>query len=340
MLAAEMLDKSGQSVPGPHEPATPHRVAMLIYPDAQILDITGPLEVFARCARWLSEQRSFRVPAYSVELIAGVAGRVRTSGGLELIARRSWRDLDEADTLLVTGGIGFQAACEDPALLSWLAGQATRTPRIGSICTGAMLLAAAGLLKGRTATTHWAYLDLLAQRAPGCEIDRESIYVESGHVYTSAGVTAGIDLALALVERDWGKATSVAVAEALVVYRRRTANMSQRSRFIEAERRDDQFGALQLWILDHLDEDLSVERMAAVAAMSPRNFSRRFKARIGTAPVEYVARVRLEEACRRIEGGAPSLKLVARQCGFADEQNLRRAFQRYLGTLPQSYRGA
>lgn len=319
--------------------SAPHRVVMLVYPDAQMLDIAGPLEVFARSARWLAERWGRTTPAYTVELVAGDAGPVTLSNGLAVLASRAYRDLDAADTLLVTGGIGWQRAGEDRALLDWLAAQARQVPRVGSICTGALVLAAAGLLDDREATTHWQYLDRLAELAPRCRVDRESIYVRSGDLYTSAGVTAGIDLALALVEQDWGRTTAVAVAQELVVYRRRSANQAQLSRFLEAERRDDRFGQLQLWVLDHLDQHLPVERLAGVVAMSPRHFSRQFKTAMGMTPADYVTRLRVEEACRRMESGAGQLKDVARQCGFADEQALRRAFRRWLGVVPARLRG-
>ncbi len=312
---------------------------MFIYPDAQILDVAGPMEVFARTSRWLGDRWGFATPAYSVELIAATEGPVTTSSGLELMARRSHEAAGDFDTLLVTGGVGYARVCDDAALLAWIAQQAQRVPRMGSICTGALILAAAGVLAGRAATTHWAYLDTLAKLAPTCRVDGAAIYVRSEHVYTSAGVTAGIDLALGLVEQDWGKTTAVAVAQELVVYRRRTATQDQVSRFIEAERRDDRFGQLQLWILDRLDEDLSVERLAEAAAMSVRNFSRQFRAQMGMTPAEFVLGLRVEEACRRLESGSMSLKEIARQCGFADEQNLRRAFRRRLDVLPQDYRG-
>lgn len=311
---------------------------MLVYPDAQLLDIAGPLEVFARTARWLQARRGLATPAYSVELVAATAGPVATSSGIEVVARCGIDTAEAFDTLLVTGGIGYARACDDAAVLAWIAQRAREAPRLGSICTGALVLAAAGVLDGRAATTHWAYLDTLAKLAPDCDVDREAIYVRSGHVYTSAGVTAGIDLALGLVEQDWGKAVAVAVAQELVVYRRRTAAQAQLSRFLEAERRDDRFGQLQLWVLDHLEGDLPVERLAQAAAMSVRNFSRQFRVRMGETPAAFVLRLRVEEACRRLEAGPAPLKEIARQCGFADEQGLRRAFQRQLGMLPQDYR--
>jgi transcriptional regulator GlxA family with amidase domain len=316
---------------------SPHRVVMLTFPDAQVLDVTGPLEVFSRTARWLADTWG-HAPAYATELVAAEAGPVRMSGGLEIVAQRSFHHVAGCDTLLVSGGIGWERACEDEGLLDWLRGMAGRVERIGSVCTGALVLAAAGLLEGRTATTHWAWCERLAVLSPGCRVEPDAIFLQSGNLYTSAGVTTGMDLALALVEQDWGKATAVAVAQELVIYRRRPGGQAQFSRFLEAERRDDRFGELQLWILDRLDEDLPLERLAQAAAMSPRHFSRRFKAEVGVTPAAYLAKVRLEEARRRIEAGSSSLKDVARSCGFSDEQNLRRAFRRHVGVPPREYR--
>jgi transcriptional regulator GlxA family with amidase domain len=320
-------------LPKPTSPG-PHRIAMLVYPGAQILDISGPLEVFARTARWLCDRRVTDAPAYVVELVAERAGPVRTSGGIDLLVHHNLRDAPPMDTLLVTGGVGYPDACAKPELLDWVSAQASRVDRIGSICTGALILGAAGLLEGREATTHWRYLDELAAVSPGCIIRREVLYVQSGNVVTSAGVTAGIDLALAMVEKDHGKATAVAVAEELVVYRRRSAEQPQLSSFLKAERRNDVFGQLELWVLDHLGEHLSVERLADVASMSPRHFSRRFKAELGMTPAEFITRARVDEARRRMEADGGSLKDIARQCGFGDEQALRRAVRRRLGLLP------
>jgi len=315
----------------------PHRVAVLGFPDAQILDITGPLEVFSRTARWLRDNGKTAGLVYEIELLAREAGPLRTSGGLELIAR-AFRDVDACDTLLVAGGIGWEAAAKDAETLDWLRSMAPRVQRFGSICTGAMLLAAAGLLGGRRVTTHWAYCDRLAAAAPGCEVEPDAIFVRDGELYTSAGVTTGMDMALELVEQDHGKAVAVAVAHELVIYRKRPGGQAQFSRFLEAEQRQDRMGELQLWILDRLEEDLPLERLAAAAAMSPRHFSRRFKAELGVTPAAYVVRLRLEEARRRLESGAHSLKDVARTCGFADEQNLRRAFRKHVGVAPSEYR--
>ena len=316
----------------------PHRVVLLGYPDAQILDITGPLEVFARTARWLSDRKLVDGPAYTTELVGLTAGPIVTSGGLALTAARSYREVAAADTLLVAGGIGWEAAARDPDLLAWLREMDGRVARIGSICTGSLVLAAAGLLRGRRATTHWAYVDELAGLAPGCAVEPDAIFVQDGRLFTSAGVTTGMDMALELVEQDHGKAVAVGVAQALVIYRKRPGGQAQFSRFLEAEQRQDRLGELQLWILDHLEEDLPLERLASAAGMSARHFSRRFKDEMGATPAAYVGRLRLEEARRRLESGAHSLKDVARTCGFTDEQNLRRAFRRHVGVAPSAYR--
>jgi transcriptional regulator GlxA family with amidase domain len=278
------------------------------------------------------------VPAYVTELVAARAGPLTMSNGLALVATRRYADTGDADTLLVAGGIGWETAAADPALLRWLAAQAGRVERIGSICNGAMLLAAAGLLEGRAATTHWAYLDRLATLAPRARVDRDALYVRSGNVYTSAGVTAGMDLALALVEQDHGKAVALAVAQELVLFLKRPGGQSQFSRHLAAQKRDDLFGELELWMLEHPAENLSVARLARRMNMSPRHFARLFAARLGSSPGAYVRRLRVEQARRRIEEGATRFKQVARECGFADEQSLRRGFQAVVGITPADYR--
>jgi transcriptional regulator GlxA family with amidase domain len=311
---------------------------MLAYRDVQILDVTGPLEIFARTARWLQDHHRVRQPAYEINLIAPTAGLIQTSGGLSLNVVSSYRDSKPADTLLIAGGIGYTSAMHDTAMISWIRVQARRVERIGSICTGAMLLGAAGLLDGKRVTTHWAYCSQLALVAPRAQIEPDALFVRNGRLYTSAGVTAGMDMALAMVEEDWGKATSLAVAQELVMYLRRPGGQSQFSRHLQAEAQDDRLGQLQLWILEHLDQDLSVELLAAHTKLSVRHFTREFTARAGVAPMAFVMRMRVEEARRLIESGAMQLKGVARRSGFKDEQGLRRAFLRLLSVTPYDYR--
>ena len=244
-----------------------------------------------------------------------------------------------ADTLLVAGGIGHDALMQDRKLLGWLREQATKVERIGSICTGALLLAAAGLLDGKSVATHWAYCDRLAKAAKNARVERDAIYVKCDKLYTSAGVTAGMDMALAMVEADWGKATALAVAQELVMYLKRPGGQSQFSRHLSAQRRDDVFGNLELWILDHFDADLSVENLARRAGHEPAPLCAAFHSTHGRQPRRSTSADCASStpgvASRAVPGAA---KQVARECGFADEQSLRRAFRQVLGVTLADYR--
>jgi transcriptional regulator GlxA family with amidase domain len=316
-----------------------HRVAMLAYDNAQILDITGPLEVFARTSRWLIDQNLRRTQCYEITLLGERHGMIRTSGGLKLEVSASYRDAGPIDTLLISGGIGCEQAMGDKALLAWIRRQSKRVERLGSICTGALILAAAGLLKHRPATTHWAYCDRLGEMAPDTAVNVDAIYVKSGRVYTSAGVTAGMDMALAMVEEDCGRPVALAVAQALVMFFKRPGGQSQFSRHLAAQHtRDERLGELELWMLDHLDRPLTVPELASRASMSPRHFARRFTAEVGSTPAEYVAQARVDAARRLLEETKLSLKEVAARCGFNEEQNLRRAFVKRLKVTPTDYR--
>src|SRR5262245_2611942 len=228
-------------------------VAMVVYPDAQIVDAAGPLEVFARTARWLIEQGRRHEPAYTVELLAARRGPVRCSSGLELVVCRSFLEVRSGiDTLLVAGGIGAPHALGDRALIRWLRRIAPRVRRLGSVCTGAFLLAEAGLLDGRRATTHWRSCRELAERYPRVTVDPDPIFVRDGRVYTSAGVTAGMDLALALVEQDFGRAVALAVARELVMFLKRPGGQSQYSAQLMAQTADHEpIRDLQAWIGEH-----------------------------------------------------------------------------------------
>lgn len=313
-----------------------HRVAMLVYDDAQMLDIAGPLEVFARASRWLHEHRG-AAGSYSVELVARSARPIRASNGLSVGPCRAVGEAGAPDTLLVTGGIGWEAAAADRVLIDWLRKASAGAGRTGAICTGSLILAAAGLVRGRQVTTHWAYLDRFAEIEPDCVVDRTSIYVKSGPIVTSAGVTAGMDMALSLVEADHGKPVALHVAQELVMFLRRPGHQAQFSRHVAAELRDSPFAALERWVLDSLDADLGVAALAGRTGLSERHFVRRFTAEIGVPPATWVRGLRVAAARRQIEQGAPSLKDVARRCGFGDEQRLRRAFVATLGVTPSDY---
>lgn len=317
----------------------PHRVAMVGFDDAQILDITGPLEVFSRTSRWLVDAGVWRTPCYEILLLGERRGSIRTSSGIKLEVSAPYSEASRIDTLLVAGGVGTEQALGNENLLAWLRAQSKRVERLGSICTGALILAAAGLLKDRPATTHWAYCEQLGRMAPGTTVNADAIYVKSGRLYTSAGVTTGMDMALAMVEEDHGRAVALAVAQALVMFLKRPGGQSQFSRHLQAQHtRDEKLGELELWMLDHLDLHLDVETLAARASMSPRHFARRFAAEVGTTPAEYVARARVDAARRLLEETALSLKEVATRCGFSEEQNLRRAFLKRLRVTPTDYR--
>jgi transcriptional regulator GlxA family with amidase domain len=317
----------------------PHRVAMLAYDNAQILDITGPLEVFARTSRWLIDQGVKREPCYEITLLGERRGLIRTSGGLKLEASRAYADAGRIDTLLIAGGIGCEQAMANKAILEWIRAQSKRVERLGSICTGALILAAAGLLKHRPATTHWAYCDQLGRLAPDTAVNADAIYVKSGRIYTSAGVTAGMDMALAMVEEDHGRAVALAVAQALVMFLKRPGGQSQFSSHLKAQHtRDERLGELELWMLDNLNQPLTVPELAERISMSPRHFARRFVAEVGTTPAEYVTRARVDAARRLLEETRLSLKEVASRCGFSEEQNLRRAFVKRLRVTPTDYR--
>ena len=330
MTASSRLSKSDRAV---------HRVVMLAYDDAQILDITGPLEVFSRASRWLVDQGHRKRPAYTVEVVASVSGPLRTSSGIDLVARRAYREVRSADTLLVTGGIGFAEAARDSELLSWIQRMGRRVRRIGSICTGALVLAAAGVLKGRPATTHWAYCDLLSRAEPTADVHPDAIYVRSDNVYTSAGVTTGMDMALAMVEEDFGRQAAIGVAQQLVMFLMRPGGQSQFSRLLKAQARaGGRLEALALWIEEHLDADLTVPVLARRASMSPRNFARRFVEECGATPAVFVEQMRVEAARCQLQDTHKSIEEIARRCGFRNNQHLRRAFLRSLGVTPTDYR--
>lgn len=312
---------------------------MLGYPDAQILDITGPLEVFGRTARWLQDKHISRQPAYTIELVAPEPGAFVLSSGIRMIAERSYREVTRADTLLIAGGIGCYRVMQDQTVLRWIRRMAPRVTRLGSVCSGALILAGAGLLSGRSATTHWDYTDKLRRIDDSISVQPDAIYVRDGNLYTSGGVTAGMDMALAMVESDWGQPTALAVAQELVMFLKRPGGQSQFSAQLAAQfSEDDKLRELQLWILDHLDQQLSVPRLAEMAAMSERNFARRFGASVGITPAQYVSRARLEAARRKLEETDLPVSGVARRCGFGADETMRRVFVAELGVSPSDYR--
>ena len=317
-----------------------HQVSMLVYPGIQILDVTGPLEVFARSSRWLQDHhQQYDSEPYTVELIADQPGAVRSSCGLELIAHRTYREVKKTDTLLVAGGIGYREVMTNENIIAWLTNIQPNVHRLGSVCTGAMLLARAGLLNNHRATTHWAYSRQLAEAGINIELDADSIYVCDQGIYTSAGVTAGMDMALAMVAEDWGEQVALAVARELVLFFKRPGGQAQFSRQLQAQQAESgRLRQLQIWLLDHIDADLTVSELASRAAMSPRNFARRFAAEVGQTPAAYVQQIRIEAARHRLETTDISVSTIASLCGFGTAETMRRAFTRKLGVSPRDYR--
>ncbi len=316
------------------------RVAMVVYPNVQILDVTGPLEVFARTSRWLIDHGRRGDLAYTVELVGTRRGPVVCSSGLELLVRRSFAEVrGGVDTLLVAGGIGFLDELRERSVVGWIRRMAPRVRRLGSVCTGAFLLAEAGLLDGRRATTHWRRCGELADRYPRVTVDPDPILVRAGHVYTSAGVTAGMDLALALVEEDEGHEVALAAARELVMFVKRPGGQSQFSVPLMAQATDDQpIRELQIWISEHPADDLSVVALARRASMSPRNFARVFTREVGMTPARFVERARIEAARRRLEESSLGVDAVASECGFGSAEIMRRTFLRTLRVNPVDYR--
>jgi transcriptional regulator GlxA family with amidase domain len=315
-------------------------VAVVTFPDAEVLDVTGPLEVFSQAARILGSGEARAEPAYRVEVLARRAGPIAMSSGIRLVAERAIGEVKGGiDTLLVAGGRGTVAALTDELLLAWLRRMARRVRRIASVCSGTFLLAEAGLLDGRRATTHWEVCGELARRYPRVIVEEDPIFVRDGSVYTSAGVTAGMDRALALVEEDHGRDVALRVARQLVVFLKRPGGQSQFSAQLAVQAADrEPLRALQAWIADHLDEDLSIPSLARRAAMSERNFARVFKREVGGTPARFVERARIEAARRRLEESSDGLDEIAAQCGFGGAEILRRAFLRLLRVAPSAYR--
>jgi transcriptional regulator GlxA family with amidase domain len=312
-------------------------VVIVAFDRVQLLDIAGPLQVFAS-ARELSERRGLPEP-YGTVVVSPTGGAIATSSGLKLETEPFALFGGAIDTLIVAGGPGSRRAQHHDGLIRWIRAEAGRARRVCSVCTGAFVLGAAGLLDGKSVATHWAAAAALQRTYPNARVEPDPIFLRDGTLWTSAGVTAGIDLALALVEADFGRALALAVAQHLVVFLKRPGGQSQFSAVLESQARDDgSFAALHDWMAGHLAGDLRVEALAERAGMSPRTFARLYHARTGTTPAKTVERLRLEAARRALEDGPAPLAAIAHACGFGDEERMRRAFLRRLGIPPHQYR--
>jgi transcriptional regulator GlxA family with amidase domain len=321
-------------------PEKTRRILLLAAPDTQILDLVGPFQVFARASEIVARSHPSAPPLYSLEVVTTDKGLLRTSCGIRIEGHRTFSEVrGPVDTLLIVGGTTVEAGRESAAVVDWLRQLYPKVRRIGSICTGAFLLARAGLLDQRRATTHWKYCDLLARRYPAIRIDPDPIYVRDGNVYTSAGVTAGMDMALALVEEDVGSTVALHVARELVLYLRRPGGQSQFSVVLNLQLADRQaFRDLGAWVLENLRENLSVEELAWHVGMSPRNFARLFRRQMNMTPAKFVETLRLDAARRRLQESNASLETVAATCGFRNSDAMRTTFKRVLRVAPGEYR--
>ncbi|MFC3058591.1 GlxA family transcriptional regulator [Paenirhodobacter populi] len=306
------------------------QIEILVFPDAQVLDATGSAQVFAS-----ANMLAGKPAPYEVALVAE-AGEVTCNSGITLGCQLLSDSRPAPDTAIVAGGSGVSIACKRPALIDWAKQRASRVRRMASVCSGAFLLAEAGLLDGRRAVTHWHRCDEFAARFPKVRLERDPIFVRDGTIWTSAGVTAGIDLALAMVEEDHGRKLALAVARELVVFLKRPGGQSQFSAPLELQGVDDRFSELHAWISENLRRTLTLDILAEQAGMSLRSFARHYRQRTGRTPAEAVEIIRLERAQGLLESGT-SVAAAARNCGFGSAETMRRVFLRRLGVGPRDW---
>jgi transcriptional regulator GlxA family with amidase domain len=310
------------------------RIEILSYPQVQLLDVAGPLQVFASANDQL--QAIGATPAYD-PVVVGMADDVTTSSGLSIKVQPFTDSPSAVDTLIVPGGWGVSEACNDDGLLAWINKRAATTRRTASVCSGAFLLATAGLLDRKRAVTHWQRCEEFKERFPLVQLDPDPIFIRDGNIWTSAGVTAGIDLALAFVEADLGYETALAVARQLVVFLKRPGGQSQFSAALTLQDSTGRFEQLHTWIIENLNSPLTLADLADRCAMSVRSFSRHYRLSTGSTPAQAVEELRLETARRLLEQGA-QVAITARRCGFGTEETMRRAFQRRFAVNPRAYR--
>ncbi|MBN6772475.1 GlxA family transcriptional regulator [Pseudomonas granadensis] len=312
----------------------PKAIHVLAFANMQILDVTGPLQVFAS-ANDLARQRGIPVP-YAPSVIASGGGAVMSSAGLAVLAEPL--PSEPSDTLIIAGGWGIYPAAEDLQLVDWVRQHGNQCRRVASVCTGAFLLAASGWLDGRRVVTHWTRCEQLAQQHPNLHVEANPIFINDGPVWTSAGVTAGIDLALAMVEEDLGRDIALDVARHLVVFLKRPGGQSQFSVTLSLQNQGNRFDELHAWIAENLTCDLGIATLAEQAGMSERSFVRHYRAGTGQTPARAIELIRVETARRLLSDSALPVKRIAANCGFGSEETLRRSFLRAIGITPQAYR--
>jgi transcriptional regulator GlxA family with amidase domain len=317
-------------------PTAPWVIEVLAYPSVQLLDVSGPVQVFASANDFATEAGA--TPPYELRVVTQAGRSVTASAGVGLAAVPLPPVGSTLDTLMIAGGQGVEAAAADPALVDWVRQRAKDARRVASVCTGAFLLAASGVLDGKRATTHWSLCAELARRFPAIRVEPDPIFVRDGSIWTSAGVTAGIDLALALVEHDLGRTAALAVARYLVVFLKRPGGQAQFSTALALQAAEDKFGALHDWINKHLAEDISLPVLARQAGMSERSFSRHYAEATGLTPARAVEQLRVEAARRLLLESRLPAKRISQRCGFGSEETMRRSFLRLLAVSPQDYR--
>lgn len=307
-------------------------IGVLVFPNFQLLDAAGPISVFEIAARLAGQPPSIKV-------VAAAPGPVRSSSGVEMVAR-GFKPTAAISTLIVAGGAGVDAAATCNNTLAFVRAAAKRGVRVASVCSGAYMLAQAGLLDGRRATTHWRRTRQFLSIFPAVKWEPDRIFVRDGNIWSSAGITAGIDLALALAAEDFGEEIAQKTARELVLYHRRSGGQSQFSSLLELKAPEGRFGPLLTWAREHLDAPLTVEDLAEQAGMSSRHFARAFIAETGTTPSKAVERLRIEVARQRVQSSSEAIERVAQTTGFRDPERMRRAFIRAFGQPPQSLRRA
>lgn len=314
-------------------------VSVITFPGVNLLDVAGPAQVFTSASEVIHETGADADPAYRVTLVSMTGGLIPTSAGIALQSEPVGALAGRAiDTLLIPGGSGFCAAAADEDLIRWIRETQPRTRRLGSVCTGAFILARTALAEGRRLATHWAYCERLQAEFPTVEVERDALYVESGGIWSSAGIASGIDLALAMVEQDFGRELALLVSRRLVVYLKRSGGQSQFSLPLQAQIAEGRLSQLVEWIAQHPAADHRVERLAARSNVSVRTLHRLFRERFGRSPAEWVLQVRLETARRQLEETTASIEQIAVRTGFRSAEAMRRVFLRQLDVQPTVYR--
>ncbi|MGR9101480.1 MAG: GlxA family transcriptional regulator [Gammaproteobacteria bacterium] len=315
-------------------------IGIVAYDGMEALDLIGPLDVFTITNITLSHVGIVKENIYPFKVIANKSGLVTAYNGLKLYADEAYSDIQNGiDTLIIPGAPFLDCVLADPKLLEWVRTIAPKVRRLVSVCTGAFLLAEAGLLNGRRATTHWLYGSRLAKDYPSVQVEVDRIFLRDGYISTSGGITSGIDLALALVEEDWGREVALNTAQSMVVYLKRPGGQTQYSSYLVSERsKHPDLRALQMWIMEHPAADLRNESLAERMAMSPRNFARIFREETGMTPAKFVEKVRVDAARQILSEANMRIETAAIKSGFGDYERMRKAFIRYLGITPSEYR--